>query len=332
MNRNATLANKCRRHRELILWLPLGLVSLFYLLTSPNYSPSNETNNSTSSASIHSVGVVSNNSNSTTTTETTTTSSPVEVQLHYKLEINTTITNSNGDRCNVLRYSAHERSNVGDDEDSIFHPISTLRWAQLLSNRDNSKGWIRAFTNLLADAPMNAFFFETQGVTIATSQHTPFEFVLVESSYLYQFADAEQDPDTFQNRFRECNNNNNNKSSSQEDEMNGCVFSSLGGDSMLIAPMQMESVDDNSRTTNTNTNTNTNTYGHFAAFVRRAPSEQVLQFWKLVMRTFVARLESEDPNRVWLSTDGTGVAWLHVRLDPMPKYYHYMPYVIGDED
>ena len=29
---------------------------------------------------------------------------------------------------------------------------------------------------------------------------------------------------------------------------------------------------------------------------------------------------------VWLSTNGLSTAWLHVRLDSRPKYYHFMPY------
>ena len=33
---------------------------------------------------------------------------------------------------------------------------------------------------------------------------------------------------------------------------------------------------------------------------------------------------SEDP--VWVSTNGDGVAWLHVRIDERPKYYAYAPY------
>ena len=29
---------------------------------------------------------------------------------------------------------------------------------------------------------------------------------------------------------------------------------------------------------------------------------------------------------VWVSTNGDGVAWLHVRIDERPKYYAYAPY------
>ena len=36
---------------------------------------------------------------------------------------------------------------------------------------------------------------------------------------------------------------------------------------------------------------------------------------------------SHDPDRpMWLSTCGTGVAWVHMRLDQRPKYYTYTPF------
>jgi hypothetical protein len=31
-------------------------------------------------------------------------------------------------------------------------------------------------------------------------------------------------------------------------------------------------------------------------------------------------------DRVWLSTAGAGVPWLHVRLDDAPKYYGHAAY------
>ncbi len=34
----------------------------------------------------------------------------------------------------------------------------------------------------------------------------------------------------------------------------------------------------------------------------------------------------KEGTMVWLSTCGTGVYWLHMRMDPSPKYYSYRPY------
>ncbi|KAL7575598.1 hypothetical protein ACA910_020166 [Epithemia clementina (nom. ined.)] len=41
------------------------------------------------------------------------------------------------------------------------------------------------------------------------------------------------------------------------------------------------------------------------------------------------KLEANQP--VWLSTSGMGIAWLHMRLDQVPKYYTYTPFVTLSE-
>lgn len=77
----------------------------------------------------------------------------------------------------------------------------------------------------------------------------------------------------------------------------------------------------------------TTAYGHLAAFLRRAPIEQVQSVWKLALTAFLNRLikassssssSSSDP--LWFSTSGEGVPWLHFRIDPRPKYYQYQPF------
>lgn len=62
---------------------------------------------------------------------------------------------------------------------------------------------------------------------------------------------------------------------------------------------------------------------HLKAFLQGAPAAQVHALWRCVSTT--ARQEISE-RRLWLSTAGGGVAWLHVRLDRMPKYYVYGPY------
>ena len=66
-------------------------------------------------------------------------------------------------------------------------------------------------------------------------------------------------------------------------------------------------------------------YGHLAAFVRAAPGGQIDALWQAVG----AALEDawgRSPAPVWLSTSGSAVSWLHVRLDARPKYYVHAPY------
>jgi hypothetical protein len=69
--------------------------------------------------------------------------------------------------------------------------------------------------------------------------------------------------------------------------------------------------------------TATSAYPHLARFVRRAPAAQQIELWSHLARALETRL---SPARLWVSTAGLGVDWLHVRLDSRPKYYRYAPY------
>lgn len=90
------------------------------------------------------------------------------------------------------------------------------------------------------------------------------------------------------------------------------AFSNLGQDAMLIAPSV--TADDAA-------------CAQLAAFVRRAPAFQQQALWKSVGREAVA-LVGDAP--LWISTSGLGVHWVHVRLDSIPKYYTYLPYLSAE--
>ena len=167
------------------------------------------------------------------------------------------------------------------------------------------------------DAPYDAFRFETKGVTAQNAKTKPFEFVLVGDSYLARFASS-ADPTAFA-EYLQCPSSS--SSSSSSDGANGCVFENLGGDALLVAPKPLLHGGGDG----------TSVYGHCASFVRKAPREQIVGMWRLVAKTLVQRLEEHNTNYhpqqpVWLSTAGTGVAWLHFRFDDRPKYYLYQPF------
>ncbi len=82
-------------------------------------------------------------------------SNPIE----YTLAEDGPHTNSYGDSPKILRYVAKEQ--IGENS---YNPISTLRWAQLLSEGEDADIHVQSFLSLLSNAPMNAYFFETKGV------------------------------------------------------------------------------------------------------------------------------------------------------------------------
>lgn len=199
------------------------------------------------------------------------------------------------DKPRILKLSAEEQG-----ISQRWQPMSARRWLEVVTQPTTAQA-TQSLIDILANTKMNAYFFETKGISYTNSLNKSFEFVLVETDYLYDFADGNHDADTFAEHLETI-----------PIDGVGCVFTNLGGDSLLIAPKQIAS--------------GTNVYGHLAAFSRRAPQDQQLQFWALSANSLLNKLKEDDNKTWWFSTDGTGVGWLHMRIDPHPKYYDYEPF------
>ncbi len=169
-------------------------------------------------------------------------------------------------------------------------PVS---YAEVIERWQSDGDFREFFIGLLAEAPYDAYFWETPPITRMTSTRA-FEFVLVESPTL---ARLKPDPAAFTQHFE-----------AADKGLDVAAFWNLGGDALLVAPSPRASLI---------------AYPHLAAFARAAPTPQQHAFWSTV-GTNVAVSLSDRP--LWLSTCGLGVAWLHVRLDSRPKYYTFQSY------
>jgi len=56
--------------------------------------------------------------------------------------------------------------------------------------------------------------------------------------------------------------------------------------------------------------------------VRNAAAAEKAALWALVGTTLTQALSQRGNQPTWLNTEGSGVPWLHVRMDSVPKYYH----------
>ena len=92
------------------------------------------------------------------------------------------------------------------------------------------------------------------------------------------------------------------------------MFRNLGGDADLVVPCDMGAGAD---------------YAHLAVFLRTASPAQMRAIWRAVADTAKAWLARGD--RLWISTAGLGVTWVHVRIDSRPKYYTHAPYRVLQE-
>jgi hypothetical protein len=177
---------------------------------------------------------------------------------------------------------------------TICEQQQVLTFAEVITQWQKEAAFRSFFISLLAEAPYKAFFWETPPVT-GTTQHRPFEFVLIDSPAL---AGAEAEAYYFAEHFKE--------------GTEVITFSNLGKDALLVVPCPVAPP---------------LAYPHLAAFVRHAPPPQIHALWQAVGDAMEKRLSASP---VWLSTSGLGVYWLHVRLDTHPKYYQYQPYKVDE--
>jgi len=65
---------------------------------------------------------------------------------------------------------------------------------------------------------------------------------------------------------------------------------------------------------------------HLAKFVREGAAEQQEDFWALVQKELKGHLS--DAACTWVSTEGRGVHWLHLRLAKGPLHFSHQPYKV----
>ena len=81
-------------------------------------------------------------------------------------------------------------------------------------------------------------------------------------------------------------------------------FKNLSGDSTLIVPCP---------------DANKN-YAHLSLFNKNATDSKKLELWKKVAEEINNIIENNKEQEIYLNTEGYGVPYLHVRIDPTPKY------------
>ena len=165
---------------------------------------------------------------------------------------------------------------------------------------------------------MKAFFWETPPFSSDTAGSVPFEFVALEAPTL---DGTEEDGSA----FAEQPNPPPAPSAAGSGSVQFRVFENLGGDALLLAPPDRANTSTIPR----------NALGHVGAFMRDAPVHMKLELFaelgrtlhtELFQREQERRLQRDEAAPVWVNTEGSGVPFLHVRLDTRPKYIHYEAY------
>ena len=163
---------------------------------------------------------------------------------------------------------------------------------------DEAEGaMFRLFTSLtLASSNFQAFRWETPSVT-STTDGRDFEFVLIDAPGLQRKENSAPFSEPFEQQLSEDSNRLH------------ATFSNIGRNAVLIAPMPANTAGVN--------------HCHLGSYLRTADQSDCDALWLAVGQATQARI---NKRHVWLNTAGGGVAWLHVRLDNRPKYYHHAEY------
>ncbi|MDP2304812.1 MAG: hypothetical protein Q8P18_02135 [Pseudomonadota bacterium] len=169
-----------------------------------------------------------------------------------------------------------------------------LSWRDVAAGLHADPSLRDALTDALVSAPFPALYWETRPVSPGDVD-APFESVILDAPSL---ARIRADGGPFAG------------------PLDGArapavrTFPNLGGDAVLVVPAPGREPAG---------------YPHLAAFLRTAPPAQVHALWQSVGAAVESWLSTRR-TRVWVSTAGLGVSWLHVRLDTRPKYVKWLAY------
>ncbi len=181
----------------------------------------------------------------------------------------------------------------GNDRFQIYSLVgdgAVLNWREVLTLWQNDPDFCRFYLRFLADVPFEAYFWE----------HPPFTLEMLNRGYEVSFYDSPVLAGKQANSRR--------FDSFFESDLPVVSFLNLGGDARLIVPCPRAPED---------------AFTHLAKFVRTASETQGVALLQLMGETLLSEASN---NKIYLSTSGLGVYWLHIRLDERPKYYQSRRY------
>lgn len=201
-----------------------------------------------------------------------------------------------------MRYGAFYNEDINNQR-----PVTVFEWAQAIATSESARhDFITTLSQNTAPYHYEAYYFETKGCSHKNYKHKSFEFVLVNAPRLLSFVRLEgPNVRAFQTHFDNTSGEN-----------SAIAFYNLGGDAKLVVPKPSN-----------DKNNNLVYYSHLATFVRNIPNEhQISELIRMVAEEYLKLLNEQDSKTIWLSTSGTGISWLHFRLDTTPKYYQYQKF------
>lgn len=150
---------------------------------------------------------------------------------------------------------------------------------------------INGLIKILSNTSFDEYYMEFNPTTLEQSNSTEFEFILIKTNGFSSKADLI----TF--GIKKINTNSNDI----------IIFPNLSNSTLLVVPCF-------------NNLFPTNDYIHIGKFMRSQNIKQKFNLINSMFKTYLNELTFQPNKKLWLSTHGKGVSWLHVRIDKTPKY------------
>lgn len=164
-----------------------------------------------------------------------------------------------------------------------------LTWKKLFEYWGNNSNFREYFTLLLLCSPFPEYYLRFSEVSNKLL-NKPFSFKL-QRTYFKNPENA----GPFKKYINECKTNKKLTN----------TFLSIDKTTWLIIPCKISNKTDHT---------------HLSVFLKTAPFKHIEELWKAWSKQ-IRKLLKNSNKSYWLNTHGKGVFWLHLRIDPTPKYY-----------
>lgn len=172
-----------------------------------------------------------------------------------------------------------------------------VKWNEIKDNYFNNE-FIDSFIKLLLEFnTFDEFYIEFNPIRFIMINYIIFEFVLIKTS---GFA-FNSDINTF--GIEKLNTNS--------DDI--IWFPNPSNTALLVVPCY-------------NHNYPIKDYTHIAKFIKSSNTKQKHNLIIKMFELYFELLKKEPRDKLWLSTHGKGVGWLHIRIDKIPRYITWNPY------
>lgn len=176
--------------------------------------------------------------------------------------------------------------------------LTWYNFLKLLNNSDFSLYFSRALLELGQDEP---FFLECEPVSYQTMKTKIFRFAVLPAP---QLIGKKADPKPFREHF----------AGIQQNRYTALAFPNLSGDCYLVTPYCAGEA-----------TCQPDIFTHLGKFLAESydMTGLVTMLWSKLAETMLTVLKDNQDDRIWLSTHGLGVHWVHFRVSLVPKYYQY---------